>query len=62
MSEPRILLVLECPRCGCDGAFADADGCFTDGQSLVCGCPGMVSVDSESDPWINNDVEDETAR
>jgi hypothetical protein len=45
---------LECPCCGDDGAVSDASGYFTDGQPLMCGCPGMVSVDSESDPFINN--------
>jgi hypothetical protein len=45
---------LECPCCGDEGAVADAEGCFTDGQPLTCGCPGMVSVDTESDPFINN--------
>lgn len=45
---------LECPCCGDTGAVADRDGCFEDGQSLICGCPGQVSVDSEEPAWINN--------
>jgi hypothetical protein len=45
---------LVCPCCGDDGAVSDASGYFTDGQPLTCGCPGMVSVDTESDPFINN--------
>ena len=44
---------LECPTCGDVGAVAEADGCFCDGQPLICGCPGWVSVDSESEPFIN---------
>ena len=47
---------LECPCCGDDGAESDEAGYFHDGQSLICGCPGWVSVDSEGDeePSINN--------
>ena len=44
---------LECPCCGDDGAVSDRDGLFADGQSLICGCPGWVSVDSETEPWIH---------
>jgi hypothetical protein len=44
---------LECPCCGCEGAFPDKDGYYEDGQPLVCGCPGWVSAD-EGDVWINN--------
>jgi hypothetical protein len=29
-------------------------GEFFDGQSLICGCPGLVSVDEDGDVWINN--------
>ena len=46
-------LTLECPCCGCEGATPDAMGWFTDGQPLVCGCAGWVSV-GEDDVWINN--------
>ncbi len=28
-----------------------------DGDTLLCGCSGMVSMDSETPPWINNDEE-----
>jgi hypothetical protein len=45
---------LECPCCGDDGAVADADGLFHDGQALICGCNGLVSVDEDDGPWINN--------
>jgi len=45
---------LECSCCGDDGAVADKDGNFYDGQPLICGCPGMVSVDEDGDVWINN--------
>jgi hypothetical protein len=49
------LRCLECPCCGGDGAASDGEGCFRDGQQLVCGCPGWVSIDSDDDnPWINN--------
>ena len=45
---------LECPCCGGDGAESDDDGNFYDGQSLICGCPGLVSVDEDEAAWINN--------
>ena len=47
---------LECPCCGDDGAAADGEGWFFDGQPLICGCSGWVSVnaDEDDDPWINN--------
>ena len=45
---------LECPCCGDDGAASDENGEFYDGQVLICGCPGWVSVDEDDDPWINN--------
>ena len=45
---------LECPCCGDEGAVADDRGEFFDGQPLVCGCPGHVTLDGESEPWINN--------
>ncbi len=46
---------LECSCCGGDGAASDGEGVFFDGQTLICGCPGWVSVDAEEDnPWINN--------
>lgn len=50
------LTYLECPCCGDDGAASDGEGGFYDGQSLMCGCPGWVSVhaDGDEDPWINN--------
>jgi len=45
---------LECPCCGDDGSESDSDGLFYDGQALICGCPGLVSVDEDGDYWINN--------
>ena len=45
---------LECPCCGDDGAASDAEGCFYDGQSLICHCVGWVSVDEDGEAWINN--------
>ena len=44
---------LECPCCGDDGAVSDAAGFFHDGQPLICGCSGCVSVDEDGDAWIN---------
>lgn len=43
---------LECPCCGDDGAVS-ANGEFYDGQSLICGCVGSVSVDEDGEAWIN---------
>jgi hypothetical protein len=50
------LTYIECPCCGDDGAASDGEGWFLDGQPLICGCPGWVSVDSDGDdePYINN--------
>lgn len=50
------LTYLECPCCGDNGAASDGEGCFYDGQALICGCAGHVSVDADGseDPWINN--------
>ena len=45
---------VECPCCGNDGAVSDGDRRFFDGQALICGCPGLVSVDEDGDVWINN--------
>lgn len=39
---------LECPGCG-DLA---AKGVVNDGDPLMCGCAGWVSVDAESDPEV----------
>jgi hypothetical protein len=39
---------LECPCCG-DVA---AEGEVTDGQALLCGCNGYVSVDAEEPAWV----------
>jgi hypothetical protein len=38
---------MECPCCGCEGAEADEHGEFYDGQPLICGCNGHVSVDPD---------------
>lgn len=56
IGNPHGLTYLECPCCGDDGAVSDGEGCFYDGQALICGCPGWVSVDADGseDPWINN--------
>lgn len=56
MPKPTTRTYLECPCCGCEGAESDAEGLFHDGQALMCGCPGWVSVSSDEDdgPWINN--------
>jgi hypothetical protein len=48
---------LECPCCGDEGAESDAAGEFYDGQPLICGCAGSVSVD-EDDVWINVDSDE----
>jgi hypothetical protein len=45
---------LECSCCGDDGAVADSDGLFFDGQDLICGCPGWVTVEEDGEAWINN--------
>ena len=45
---------LECSCCGYVGKRGDENGLFTDGDALDCGCPGWVSCDSESEPYINN--------
>lgn len=45
---------LECPCCGDDGAVSDDCGMFFDGQRLICGCAGHVSVSEDDDAWINN--------
>jgi len=45
---------LECPCCGDVGAVPDAAGYYTDGQCLVCGCPGWVSIDLDNTAWINS--------
>ncbi len=48
-------MYLECPCCGCEGAESDVDGMFFDGQPLICGCAGHVSVgDPDDGAWINN--------
>lgn len=53
----QLIVYLECPCCGDDGAVSDARGRFADGQPLICGCRGWVSVDGESEPMINNGEE-----
>lgn len=44
---------MECPCCGDDAAFGVNGELVTDGQQLACGCKGWVSVDSESEPFVN---------
>lgn len=46
---------LDCPCCGDEGAESDDQDMFADAQPLICGCPGQVSCDAESDPYINID-------
>jgi hypothetical protein len=46
---------MECPECG-DVA---AEGMVGDGDPLLCGCAGSVSVDGESDPSIIMNYDDE---
>lgn len=41
---------LECPCCGDVGAR----GIVNDGDALLCGCPGQVSLDAETEPYINS--------
>lgn len=55
-ADPRAARVyLECPCCGDEGAESDEDGCFTDGQPLMCGCVGHVSAAADDeDPWIHS--------
>jgi len=36
------------------GAEPDKDGWYYDGQSLTCGCVGMVCVEETGAAWINN--------
>ena len=43
---------LECPCCGEDGAYSDAEGFFYDEQELACGCDGWVCVDEDDEPYI----------
>jgi hypothetical protein len=53
MSDQTPAKYLECPCCGEEGSEADADGLFTDGQPLICGCDGWVTCDSENEPEIS---------
>ena len=39
---------LECCCCGDDAAIGEV----YDGQPLLCGCKGHVSVDTESEPYV----------
>lgn len=48
---------LECPHCGDVAIWADANGCYHDGDGgkcISCGYPGAVSCDSETAPWWND--------
>lgn len=41
---------LDCPCCGGAGAES-ADGLFREGDPLICGCDGFVSIDDgDADP------------
>ena len=44
---------VECPNCGDVAAECMA----TDGDPLMCGCPGHISVDAESELSVNIDDE-----
>lgn len=46
-SARDVLRTMECPNCGGTAARADIDGCFHDGDALLCGCPGHVNADEE---------------
>ena len=49
-------IYLPCYCCGSsEGAVSDERGYFYDGQPLICGCDGHVSLDSESDPDVVTD-------
>jgi hypothetical protein len=39
---------IECPCCGCEAGHGNVE----DGQPLLCGCAGHISVDSESEPCV----------
>lgn len=54
MAQQTVRDYLECPCCGDTGKESDADGYFYDGDDLDCGCPGWVSCDRETPPWINS--------
>lgn len=56
--EAPVINYLECPCCGDDGAVSDIEGWFIDGQQLICGCSGWVSVDEDGHCWINNGDDD----
>jgi hypothetical protein len=40
--------MIECPCCG----WVAAEGVCQDGQHLLCGCNGFVSLCSETEPYI----------
>lgn len=44
---------MECPCCGYDAAHGMKGELVSDGQELLCGCKGWISVDSESEPSVN---------
>lgn len=48
-------MTIDCPCCGNEGAKADAEGYFTNGQGLICGCRGSVVCDSETEPYVQAD-------
>lgn len=53
MSVVKPSKYLVCPCCGEEGAEANGvDLWFYDGQPLICGCPGWVSVCVDEDPYI----------
>ena len=40
---------VECPCCG----WLAAEGLCEDGQPLLCGCAGQISLCAETEPWAN---------
>jgi ssDNA-binding Zn-finger/Zn-ribbon topoisomerase 1 len=43
---------IECPRCG----EAAGHGRVTDGDALACGCKGIISCDTETEPYVTAEV------
>lgn len=39
---------IECPCCGWAAAISDNENSIYDGQPLLCGCAGWMSVDTET--------------
>ena len=54
MSGQQKLTGLECECCG----WTAAEGLCEDGDDLLCGCAGHISLDSETGPCVSLDGED----